>query len=358
MQQLRRHDHADQLHRQRQPPSAAACTATAAALSANAHTARIGTLTNCTVSGNSAQHGGGGLYNRRHGHADQLHRQRQHRQRQRRRPVQRRHDGTTTLTNCTVSGNSAGSNGGGLLNYGGTATLTNCTVSGNSAGDYGGGLYQLRRHDHADATRSSPGTRPAPAGPTSSAAFTSQGNNLIGKTDGSSGWVGSDLTGTIAAPLNPVLAPLGNYGGPTQTMALLPGSPAIDAGNNAPAFPAASPPTSAAQPHRRRHRRHRRLRVERVHHRRHLGKRPDSSVHVFAAPLVVTVTANNPIEPVAGGLVTFTPPASGASAASAGQPGGHQRQRHGERHGHDNGVAGSYTVSATASGLPARPRSA
>ena len=30
-----------------------------------------------------------------------------------------------------------------------------------------------------------------------------------------------------------MLAPLGNYGGPTQTMALLPGSPAIDAGNNA-----------------------------------------------------------------------------------------------------------------------------
>ena len=30
---------------------------------------------------------------------------------------------------------------------------------------------------------------------------------------------------------NPMLAPLGNYGGPTQTMALLPGSPAINAGS-------------------------------------------------------------------------------------------------------------------------------
>src|SRR5262249_31016375 len=37
--------------------------------------------------------------------------------------------GTTTLTNCTVSGNSA-TDGGGVMNYG-TATLTNCTVSGN-----------------------------------------------------------------------------------------------------------------------------------------------------------------------------------------------------------------------------------
>ena len=49
---------------------------------------------------------------------------------------------------------------------------------------------------------------------------------------------GSDLTGTIAQPLNPVLAPLGNYGGPTQTMALLPGSPAIDAGTSGPGIPA------------------------------------------------------------------------------------------------------------------------
>ena len=53
----------------------------------------------------------------------------------RRRPV---NYGTATLTNCTVSGNSADS-GGGLYNYG-TATLTNCTVSGNTAGRYGGGL--------------------------------------------------------------------------------------------------------------------------------------------------------------------------------------------------------------------------
>ncbi len=49
-------------------------------------------------------------------------------------------DGTTTLTNCTISGNSAGFNGGGLANYGDTTTLTNCTVSGNSSGLSGGGV--------------------------------------------------------------------------------------------------------------------------------------------------------------------------------------------------------------------------
>ena len=44
-----------------------------------------------------------------------------------------------TLTNCTVSGNTASTNGGGLANYG-AATLTNCTVSGNKA-VAGGGLF-------------------------------------------------------------------------------------------------------------------------------------------------------------------------------------------------------------------------
>ena len=46
------------------------------------------------------------------------------------------------MTNCTVSGNSADGIGGGLANgtlsnFGPTATLTNCTVSANSAGDGG-----------------------------------------------------------------------------------------------------------------------------------------------------------------------------------------------------------------------------
>ena len=56
-------------------------------------------------------------------------------------------------------------------------------------------------------------------------AFTSLGHNLIGNTDGSSGWVDSDLLN-----VDPLLGPLQDNGGPTMTMALLPGSPAIDAG--------------------------------------------------------------------------------------------------------------------------------
>jgi len=49
------------------------------------------------------------------------------------------------------------------------------------------------------------------------------GVNLLGSTDG----VTTPFAGIVADPL---LSPLGNYGGPTMTMLPLPGSPAIDAG--------------------------------------------------------------------------------------------------------------------------------
>ena len=105
-----------------------------------------------------------------------------------------------------MSGNSSGSRGGGIYRLFGAATLGNTIVARNVA---------------------------TTVGPDAVGNFASQGNNLVGETDGSSGWVGSDLTGTIAVPLNPLLAPLANYGGSTETMPLLLGSPAIDAGSNA-----------------------------------------------------------------------------------------------------------------------------
>jgi predicted outer membrane repeat protein len=47
---------------------------------------------------------------------------------------------TLTVTNCTLSGNSATYNGGAIASGGGTLTVTNCTLSGNSAADYGGAI--------------------------------------------------------------------------------------------------------------------------------------------------------------------------------------------------------------------------
>jgi hypothetical protein len=63
--------------------------------------------------------------------------------------------------------------------------------------------------------------------------LTSRGHNLIANTQGGSGFVSSDLLN-----VNPVLGPLQNNGDPTLTMVLLPGSPAIAAGDptNAPAY--------------------------------------------------------------------------------------------------------------------------
>lgn len=61
----------------------------------------------------------------------------------------------------------------------------------------------------------------------------SQGFNLVGKTDGSSGWIASDQTGTIANPLDPLFnGGLQNNGGPTDTIALQANSPAVDKGIN------------------------------------------------------------------------------------------------------------------------------
>jgi hypothetical protein len=70
------------------------------------------------------------------------------------------------------------------------------------------------------------------SGPDVFGAVVSNGYNLNGETDGSIGWVAYDLTGTVASPLDPHLGPLADNGGPTMTMALLPGSPAIDAGSD------------------------------------------------------------------------------------------------------------------------------
>jgi hypothetical protein len=133
-----------------------------------------------------------------------------------------------TITNSTFSGNGATlgnfGRGGGIRNNGGTLTITNSTFSGNSATANSGGIYTnatatLRNTIVAGNT--------APTGPDVFGTFNSQGNNLIGNTSDSSGWVASDLQN-----INPLLGPLQNNGGPTNTHALWPGSPAIDRGAN------------------------------------------------------------------------------------------------------------------------------
>ncbi|NET59754.1 MAG: DUF4347 domain-containing protein [Symploca sp. SIO2E6] len=182
------------------------------------------TLSNSTVSGNSAGNIGGGIDNE---------------------GSLANNAATVTLSNSTVSGNSA-TYGGGIYNYGyganaATVTLSNSTVSGNT-GTYGGGIYNYGYGANAatvavgnsivagnTATNSDPDVgRNDP----NFAPITDNGNNLIG-SDSLGVFTTSTLVGTLANPLDPRLTPLGNYGGSTQTHALLPDSPAIDGGSNA-----------------------------------------------------------------------------------------------------------------------------
>lgn len=213
------------------------------------------TISGCTFSGNSAQFGGG-LYSA----------------------------GTATINTSTFNLNSAGSNGGGIYNLA-TVTIENSTLSNNSAGASGGGFYSNNHATVIDSTiagnsaatsggglinlnvvtlvdstvaanfstlgagvynlfstvtlsgtivaRNSVSPANSAARDWAGAAATAGSSyNLIG--DGtSSGLVNGtnhNLVGASASPLNPLLAPLANNGGPTQTMALLAGSLALDAG--------------------------------------------------------------------------------------------------------------------------------
>jgi probable HAF family extracellular repeat protein len=125
--------------------------------------------------------------------------------------------GSVTVTNSTVSANSAGGifSGQGVL-----LTVTNSTISGNSGLGVGGAGMRLGNTIVAGNSSDVAGT------------LASQGHNLIGDGTGGSGYDPTDLVGTADHPIDPKLGPLGDNGGPTQTMALLADSPAIDAGND------------------------------------------------------------------------------------------------------------------------------
>jgi hypothetical protein len=260
-----------------------------------------------------------------------------------------------SMANCIVSGNTAGKLGGGVLNDNSTAALTNCTVSGNSA-NQGGGLDNYAGTTTPTLANTIVAGNKAATSPDVFGGVTSLGNNLIGATDGSSGWVGSDLTGTSALPLEPLLAPLGNYGGPTQTMPLLPGSLAIDAGNNALAVDGNGNPLTTDQ----------RGLPRIVNATVDIGAFESSGFTIavtsgsgqstvvstaFSDSLIVTVTANNPIEPVAGGQIEFTPPASGASAILSASSAAISADGTASVTATANSTLGSYNVSATASGI-------
>lgn len=144
-------------------------------------------------------------------------------------------DGTLTLWNATLSGNTAEQNGGGGYSDG-TTNLNNDTIASNTADD-GGGLRVNSGTLNLKNTLLALNTATALlAGDDCSGSLTTQGYNLIGIYDSlaCTFTAGSgDQTGSPGTPLNPLIGPLADNGGPTLTRRLLNGSPAIWAGNPA-----------------------------------------------------------------------------------------------------------------------------
>ena len=138
--------------------------------------------------------------------------------------------GTLSLSACTLSQNSGGDGtGGAILNFG-TLSLSACTLSQNSSGGGGGGIFNtngssLSLSDTILANNS------AANGPDlflGGGTITTTGTNLLSDLSASTLIAGP----TVLLAADPLLAPLGDYGGPTQTMPPLPGSLAIDTAGN------------------------------------------------------------------------------------------------------------------------------
>ena len=137
-----------------------------------------------------------------------------------------------TVTNSTISGNTAITNGGGIFNqFGGTSTLTNSTVSGNTGDSRGGGIYNSSADISLINTIVAENT--GSSRPDCSGNQTSLGHNLIGDDTGCVFTAATgDLVGDADNPIDPLLGPLQDNGGPTFTRGLLEGSPAIDTGDD------------------------------------------------------------------------------------------------------------------------------
>jgi predicted outer membrane repeat protein len=183
-----------------------------------------------------------------------------------------RNDGTLELINSTIDGNQTSGasfgDGGGVYNYGllgihqctfsentalsdggaigssGELRIDQSTISANEASTNGGGIYltgsgTLTILNSLVADNTSGGSGPD-LNRTGSASIEIEGPNLIGDNDSVSAEFPADgilVGGGVFGPLDPVIAALGNNGGATPTMMLLPGSPAIDAGEISGATP-------------------------------------------------------------------------------------------------------------------------
>ena len=128
-----------------------------------------------------------------------------------------------TVVNSTVWANSA-TIGGGILTTEGLRVLSSTIGANTATGQYEGGGVHVLGTASAE-IRNSIVAGNSGGSPNVAGSVTSLGHNVVGSTTGSAGWVGSDSVSVA----NPGLAagPAAN-GGPTETVALLAGSPAVN----------------------------------------------------------------------------------------------------------------------------------
>ena len=191
------------------------------------------TISNSTIAGNSTSGSGGGVVNES--------------------------SGTVTITSSTIANNSASQGGGGIENFG-ALTLTNSTIADNKAsGGEGGGIDNAGTLATVNSTIAY-NTSPFGSGGglyDETSGFSTLDNTIVAQNTGVDGpddiagaavsstsmynLVGVDETqsltdgtdGNQVGVADPGLGALANNGGPTQTIALLAGSPAINRGDNA-----------------------------------------------------------------------------------------------------------------------------
>jgi len=141
-------------------------------------------------------------------------------------------DGETTVTNSTVSGNTGTTLAGGIRAYSGTVHVVQSTITANHGGE-GGGIDVVSATVTLENTVVAGNTANG-TGQDVQGAFESAGDyNLIGIIDDSTGLDSAGTQyGTTAAPLDAMLGPLADNGGPTLTHLPWDGSPVLDAGHN------------------------------------------------------------------------------------------------------------------------------
>jgi Bacterial Ig-like domain (group 3) len=306
--------------------------------------------------------------------------------------------GNVTITGTSIENNAANTSGGGIDFDNGSAqaleegveasdlTIANSTIASNTASD-GGGIWSgspVENETQLVIVNATIAYNSASGGPGSGGGLDATtgsadalDNTIIAlNTDGTSSSVqADDIDGSVSGSYNLVgtggsglttadgnqggiadafLGTLGTYGGSTETIPLLPGSPAIGAGSDN--IPGVTVPTSDQRG------------VARPSDSIDVGAFQDQRFTItlesgagsqsalvntaFANPLSVEV-ASPAGDPVAGGIVRFTAPSSGASASLSAETAAVGSDGHAGVTATANGTVGAYDVTVSTAGAAA-----